>query len=56
MLFRSPVVYLISGFRWAFFGIGDVSILVSLGATLGFFLACLAIVFWMFRTGYRLKN
>ncbi|WP_420470462.1 ABC transporter permease [Brevundimonas sp. FT23042] len=52
----NPVVYLISGFRWAFFGIGDVSILVSLGATLGFFLACLAIVFWMFRTGYRLKN
>lgn len=52
----NPVVYLISGFRWAFFGIGDVSILVSLGATLGFFLTCLAIVFWMFRTGYRLKN
>ncbi|RZJ46180.1 MAG: ABC transporter permease [Brevundimonas sp.] len=52
----NPVVYLISGFRWAFFGVGDVSVAVSLGATLGFFLACLAVVFWMFRTGYRLKN
>lgn len=52
----NPVVYLISGFRWAFFGVGDVSIMVSLGATLGFFLVCLAVVWWMFRTGYRLKN
>jgi|SRR5215217_3015443 len=52
----NPVVYLISGFRWAFFGVGDVSVVVSLTATLGFFLACLAVVFWMFRTGYRLKN
>ena len=52
----NPVVYLISGFRWAFFGVGDVSIGVSLAATLGFFLTCLAVVFWMFRTGYRLKN
>jgi ABC-2 type transport system permease protein len=52
----NPVVYLISGFRWAFFGVGDVSLAVSLGATLGFFLVCLAVVFWMFRTGYRLKN
>ena len=52
----NPVVYLISGFRWAFFGVGDVSVAVSLGATLGFFLTCLAVVWWMFRTGYRLKN
>ncbi|WP_439470188.1 ABC transporter permease [Brevundimonas sp.] len=52
----NPVVYLISGFRWAFFGVGDVSVGVSLIATLGFFLACLAVVGWMFRTGYRLKN
>ena len=52
----NPVVYLISGFRWAFFGVGDVSIAASLGATLGFFLTCLAVVWWMFRTGYRLKN
>jgi ABC-2 type transport system permease protein len=52
----NPVVYLISGFRWTFFGVGDVSILVSLTATLAFFFICLGIVFWMFRTGYRLKN
>ena len=52
----NPVVYLISGFRWAFFGVGDVSIGASLAATLGFFFACLAVVYWMFRTGYRLKN
>jgi ABC-2 type transport system permease protein len=52
----NPVVYLISGFRWTFYGSGDVGIGVSLAATLGFLLACLAIVGWMFRTGYRLKN
>jgi ABC-2 type transport system permease protein len=52
----NPVVYLISGFRWTFFGVGDVSILASLTATLAFFLVCLGVVFWMFRTGYRLKN
>ena len=51
----NPVVYLISGFRWAFYGVGDVSVGISLTATLGFFLTCLAIVGWMFRTGYRLK-
>jgi ABC-2 type transport system permease protein len=51
-----PVVYLISGFRWSFFGIGDVAVSVSLAAMLGFFVACLAIVSWMFRTGYRLKS
>lgn len=52
----NPVVYLISGFRWTFFGSGDVGIGISLAATLGFFLLCLAVVGWMFRTGYRLKN
>ena len=52
----NPVVYLISGFRWAFYGTADVAVGVSLAATLGFFLACLAIVWWIFRTGYRLKN
>jgi len=52
----NPVVYLISGFRWTFFGSGDVGIGVSLAATFGFFLICLAVVGWMFRTGYRLKN
>ena len=52
----NPVVYLISGFRWAFFGTSDVGIGISLAATLGFFLVCLLIVGWMFKTGYRLKN
>ncbi|WP_298745531.1 ABC transporter permease [uncultured Brevundimonas sp.] len=52
----NPVVYLISGFRWTFYGSGDVGIGVSLAATLGFLLACLAVVGWIFRTGYRLKN
>ena len=52
----NPVVYLISGFRWTFFGSGDVGIGVSLAATFGFFLICLAVVGWIFRTGYRLKN
>ncbi|MES2834660.1 MAG: ABC transporter permease [Pseudomonadota bacterium] len=52
----NPVVYLISGFRWTFYGTSDIGIGVSLGATLGFFFLCLLIVGWMFRTGYRLKN
>ncbi len=52
----NPVVYLISGFRWSFYGTSDVSVSVSLGATLGFFVACLAAVAWVFRTGYRLKS
>jgi ABC-2 type transport system permease protein len=52
----NPVVYLISGFRWAFYGTADVAVAVSLGATLGFFAFCLAVVWWIFRTGYRLKN
>jgi len=51
----NPVVYLISGFRWSFFGTSDVNIVVSLAMTLGFMVACLAIIGWMFRTGYRLK-
>jgi ABC-2 type transport system permease protein len=53
----NPVVYLISGFRWSFYGgQGDVSVGVSLAATLGFLVICLTIVGWMFRTGYRLKT
>ena len=52
----NPVVYLVSGFRWAFYGIADVAVGVSLSATLAFFLACLGVVWWIFRTGYRLKN
>lgn len=51
----NPVVYLISGFRWAFYGTSDVGVGVSIGATLGFFFLCLAVIGWIFRTGYRLK-
>ena len=51
----NPVVYLISGFRWSFYGISDVNIKASLGATLLFLGLCLAIVWWIFKTGYRLK-
>ncbi len=51
----NPVVYLISGFRWSFYGIADVSVTVSLGMTLAFLAVLLAIVSWIFRTGYRLK-
>jgi ABC-2 type transport system permease protein len=52
----NPVVYLISGFRWAFYGSADVAVGVSLAATLGFFVAGLVAVTWIFKTGYRLKN
>jgi ABC-2 type transport system permease protein len=52
----NPVVYLISGFRWTFFGKGDVAIGVSLTAIAVFLTVCLSVVAWMFRTGYRLKN
>ncbi len=52
----NPVVYLINGFRWTFFGTADVAFGTALGATLAFFLACLAGVWWIFRTGYRLKQ
>ena len=51
----NPVVYLISGFRWSFYGIADVSVGVSLGMTTLFLAVCLAIVWWIFKTGYRLK-
>jgi ABC-2 type transport system permease protein len=51
----NPVVYLVSGFRWSFYGVSDVNIGVSLAATLGFMAACLVIIWWMFRTGYKLK-
>jgi ABC-2 type transport system permease protein len=52
----NPVVYLVSGFRWSFYGISDVSVGISLGMTVVFMIACLAIVRWMFRTGYKLKT
>lgn len=51
----NPVVYLISGFRWSFFGIADVSVGISLGMTIGFLLLCLGVVWWIFKTGYRIK-
>jgi len=52
----NPVVYLISGFRWSFYGTADVGVLVSLGMTVGFLGLCLALIWWIFRTGYRLKS
>ena len=52
----NPVVYLISGFRWTFFGKGDVGIEVSMGAVAFFLALCLGVIFSVFRTGYRLKN
>jgi ABC-2 type transport system permease protein len=52
----NPVVYLISGFRWTFYETSDVSVVVSLAMTLAFFLLGLAVVWWIFRTGYRLKS
>jgi len=52
----NPVVYLISGFRWSFYGIADVGVGVSLGMTAMFLAACLAMIWWIFRTGYRLKR
>lgn len=51
----NPVVYLISGFRWSFYGTADVDVSVSLGMTLLFLVICLGLVTWIFRTGYRLK-
>ncbi len=52
----NPVLYLVSGFRWSFFGTADVPIVISLLAVLFFAGACLAVVWWIFRTGYRLKS
>src|SRR5437870_2022275 len=52
----NPVLYLISGFRWSFYGIADVAVGVSLAATMFFLAVCLAVVWWIFRTGYGLKN
>jgi ABC-2 type transport system permease protein len=52
----NPIVYLISGFRWSFFEIADVHVGVSFAMTLVFLAICLAVIWWMFRTGYRLKK
>lgn len=51
----NPVVYLVNGFRWSFYGKADVSVALSLGMTLLFMAICLAVIAWVFRTGYRLK-
>jgi len=52
----NPVVYLISGFRWSFFGVSDVNVATSAAATLGFLALCVAVVSWIFKTGYKLKS
>ncbi len=52
----NPVVYLINGFRWTFFGMAEVPVAISLTATLAFFLICLGVIVWIFKTGYRLKQ
>ena len=52
----NPVVYLVSGFRWSFYSLADVSVPVSIGMTMLFLIACLAIIAWIFKTGYRLKT
>jgi ABC-2 type transport system permease protein len=52
----NPVLYLISGFRWSFYGVADVGVGLSLGMIVVFLAICLSIVWWMFRTGYQLKT
>jgi ABC-2 type transport system permease protein len=52
----NPVVYLISGFRWSFYGIADVNVAISAAAILGFLMLCLGVVWWIFRTGWKLKQ
>lgn len=52
----NPVVYLISGFRWSFYGHSDVNVVVSAGMTMGFLLVCAVAVAWIFRTGYKLRS
>jgi len=52
----NPVVYLISGFRWSFFGVADVNVATSTAAILGFLALCVVVVSWIFRTGYKLKS
>ncbi len=52
----NPVVYLISGMRWAFYGSGDVDVGISIAAICGFLVACMIAIWWIFRTGYKLKS
>jgi ABC-2 type transport system permease protein len=51
----NPVVYLVSGFRWSFYGVADVGVGISLAMTLVFMLLCLGAITWIFQTGYKLK-
>ncbi|MDQ3268481.1 MAG: ABC transporter permease [Pseudomonadota bacterium] len=52
----NPVVYLISGFRWSFYGVSDVNVAISVGMTLVFLVVCFTVVWWIFKTGSRLKS
>jgi ABC-2 type transport system permease protein len=52
----NPVVYLISGFRWSLFGVADMHIALSIGMTFGFLIICLTFVWWVFKTGYKIRN
>ena len=52
----NPVVYLISGFRWSFYGVADVHIGVSIGMTLVFLVGCVTYVWWVFKTGYKIRR
>ena len=52
----NPVVYLISGFRWSFYGVADVNVGISLAAIIGFLILCLVVVWWIFKTGYKLRS
>ena len=52
----NPVVYLISGMRWAFYGKGDVNVMISLAAIVGFLVVCVTLIWWIFKTGWKLKN
>lgn len=52
----NPVVYLVSGFRWSFYGVSDVGVEASLGMTSVFLVLCMIVVWWIFKTGYKIKN
>jgi ABC-2 type transport system permease protein len=52
----NPVVYLVNGFRWSFYGVADVAVAVSVGMIFGFLAACIGVIAWIFRTGYRLRS
>jgi ABC-2 type transport system permease protein len=52
----NPVVYLISGMRWAFYGVSDVNVGISVAMTGGFLVICMTAIWWIFKTGYKLKS